>query len=151
HDMHQQGGNGARIFVPPFTEPFDPNMHPLLRMGQSTVGQAMASALLAEGKAIGWQESHAHFPVPYSKNTWTLQQQVDYGVTVAIAGMSHVAKYGHEWLMNFYRVHRDWVNYNQGPFAFVVSADQRDPYGAYEMLSILQFGAVEIQRATAAF
>ena len=31
HDMHQQGGNGARIFVPPFTEPFDPNMHPILR------------------------------------------------------------------------------------------------------------------------
>jgi hypothetical protein len=197
HDMHQQGGNGARIFVPPFTEPFDANMHPLLRMGQSTVGQAMASALLAEGKEgvawednydmwsparqymvyhgqprilteiansnladpvkspngrpLGWQESRAHFPVPYSKDTWTLGQQVDYGVTVALAGMSHVAKYGHEWLFNFYRVHRDWVNYNQGPFAFVVPAEQRDPYGVFEMLSILQFGAVEIQRATAPF
>ena len=23
HDMHQQGGNGSRIFVPPFTDPFD--------------------------------------------------------------------------------------------------------------------------------
>jgi Zinc carboxypeptidase len=197
HDMHQQGGNGSRIFVPPFTEPFDSNMHPLLRMGQATVGQAMASALLAEGKeGVAWedsydmwsparqymvyhgqprilteiansaladpvksadgkplgpQESRAHFPVPYSKDTWTLGQQVDYGVTAAFAGMSHVAKYGHEWLFNFYRVHRDWVNYNQGPYAFVVSSDQRDPYGLYEMLSILQFGAVEIQRASAAF
>ena len=46
HDMHQQGGDGSRIFVPPFTEPFDPNMHPLLRMQQNTVGQAMAHALL---------------------------------------------------------------------------------------------------------
>ena len=35
HDMHQQGGGGSRIFVPPFTEPFDPNMHPLLRRGRT--------------------------------------------------------------------------------------------------------------------
>ncbi|MEO8677954.1 MAG: M14 metallopeptidase family protein [Vicinamibacterales bacterium] len=197
HDMHQQGSNGARIFVPPFTEPFDPNMHPLLRQGQSTVGAAMASALLSEGKEgvawedaydmwsparqymvyhgqprilteiansnladpiktpngkpMGWQESRAHFPVPYTKDTWTLQQQVDYGVTVALAGMQHVAKYGHEWLYNFYQVHRDWVNFTGGPYAFVVPADQRDPYGVFEMLDILQFGAVEINRATAPF
>ena len=198
HDMHQQGGNGSRIFVPPFTEPFDPNMHPLLRQGQATVGQAMATALLAEGKeGVAWednydmwsparqymvyhgqprilteiansnladpfvnpqkgkplgpQESRAHFPVPYSKDTWTLKQQVDYGVTAAFAGMSHVAKYGHEWLYNFYRVHRDWVNYDRGPYAFVVPASQRDPYGVYEMLDILKFGEIEIHRATAPF
>jgi len=197
HDMHQQGGNGSRIFVPPFTEPFDANMHPLLRMGQSTVGQAMASALLAEGKeGIAWednydmwsparqymvyhgqprilteiansaladpvksangrplgpQESHAHFPVPYSKDTWTLGQQVDYGVTAALAGMSHVAKYGNEWLNNYYRVHKDYVNPTSGPYAFIVPASQRDPFGAYEMLDILKFGEVEIHRATAPF
>lgn len=197
HDMHQQGGAGARIFVPPFTEPFDPNMHPLLRMGQATVGQAMASALLAEGKTgvawednydmwsparqymvyhgqprilteiansnladpvkspdgkpLGWQESRAHFPVPYTKDTWTLGQQVEYGVTAALAGMTHVAKYGHEWLWNFYQVHRDWVHFKDGPYAYVVPPNQRDPYGAYEMLDLLQFGAVEIHRATAAF
>ena len=198
HDMHQQGRNGSRIFVPPFTEPFDSNMHPLLRQGQSTVGQAMATALLAEGKeGVAWednydmwsparqymvyhgqprilteiansnladpytnpqkgkplgpQESRAHFPVPYSKDTWTLGQQVDYGVTAAFAGMSHVAKYGHEWLYNFYRVSRDWANYSGGPYAFVVPAEQRDAYGVYEMLDILKFGEVEIHRATAPF
>ena len=197
HDMHQQGGNGARIFVPPFTEPFDPNMHPLLRIQQSTVGQAMAHALLSEGKTgvawedaydmwsparqymvyhgqprilteiansaladpvksangrpLGWQEPSAHFPVPYDKDTWTLGQQVDYGITAALAGMTEVAKYGRNWLMNFYRVNRDMANGMVGPYAYVVSADQRDGFGTYEMLDILQFADVEIHRATAPF
>ena len=66
-------------------------------------------------------------------------------------GISHVAKYGREWLYNFYRVHRDWVNYDKGPFAFVVPATQRDPFATYEMLDILKFGEVEIHRATAPF
>ena len=156
HDMHQQGGNGARIFVPPFTEPFDPNMHPLLRRagdgrpgdGGSAVGgrqgrrrvggrlrHVVAGAPVhglprpaahphrdrqqqprrsgrraANGQPLGRQESRAHFPVPYSKDTWTLGQQVDYGVTVAFAGMADVAKYGTNWLMNFYRVHATWSN-----------------------------------------
>jgi len=200
HDMHQQGPNGSRIFVPPFTDPFDPNIHPLLALGQATVGQAMASALIGEkkegvawlegydmwsparqymvyhgqprilteiassggnladpyvnpqrGRPLGPQEPHWNFPVPYSKDTWTLGQQVDYGVTAALAGMSHVAKYGHEWLYNFYRVHRDWAANDKGPFAFIVPATQRDQFATYEMLEILEFADVEIHRATSAF
>ena len=198
HDMHQQGAGGSRIFVPPFTDPFDVNIHPILALGQATVGQAMATALLAEGKeGVAWnqqydmwtparqymvyhgqprilteiasgalgdpyvnpqkgrplgpRESRWNFPVPYSKDTWTLGQQVDYGVTAALAGISHVAKYGREWLYNYYRVHRDWANYDNGPFAFVIPAAQRDPYATYEMLDILKFGEVEIHRASAAF
>ncbi len=50
HDMHQMGSAGARIFVPPFDDPHDPNVHPIVAQGIMTVGQAMASALVAEGK-----------------------------------------------------------------------------------------------------
>ncbi len=50
HDMHQQGSGGSRIFVPPFDDPYDPNIHPILAQGQAAIGQAMASALVAEGK-----------------------------------------------------------------------------------------------------
>ncbi len=61
HDMHQQGAAGSRIFVPPFTDPFDVNMHPVLQLGQATVGQAMASALLAEGKeGVAWNQQVQH-------------------------------------------------------------------------------------------
>ena len=104
-----------------------------------------------KGQPLGPQESTGHFPVPYSKDTWTLGQQVDYGITAALAGMSHVAKYGTEWLGNYYKVHKDYVNYSAGPYAFIVPAAQRDPYGTYEMLDILKFGEVEIHKATAPF
>lgn len=50
HDMHQMGSGGARIFVPPFDDPYDPNVHPILAQEHIEVGQAMASALVAEGK-----------------------------------------------------------------------------------------------------
>jgi Zinc carboxypeptidase len=126
--------------------------------GQPRILTEIASGNLADPyvnpqkeRPLGPQEPRWNFPVPYSKDTWTLQQQVDYGIIAALAGMSHVAKYGREWLYNFYRVHRDWANYNRGPYAFVVPAAQRDPFATYEMLDILKFGEVEIHKATAPF
>ena len=50
HDMHQKGG-GARIFVPPYDDPYDPNIHPILAQEMTGVGQAMATALVAQNKA----------------------------------------------------------------------------------------------------
>ena len=110
-----------------------------------------------KGQPIGPQEPRWNFPRPYTKDTWTLQQQVDYGVIAALAGMSHVAKYGREWLFNFYRVHRDWTSPSTAlgagsrPYAFVVPATQRDPFATYEMLDILKFGEVEVHQAKAPF
>jgi len=51
HDMHQQGSTGSRIFVPPFQDPYDPNVHPIIAQEHFEVGEAMATALVEEGKA----------------------------------------------------------------------------------------------------
>lgn len=51
HDMHQMGSMGPRIFVPPFQDPYDPNIHPLITEGQAQLGLAMASRLIASGKS----------------------------------------------------------------------------------------------------
>ena len=71
HDMHQQGGDGARIFVPPFTEPFDPNMHPLLRMGQATVGQAMAHGAACRRARKAWRGKTATTCGRRRGSTWS--------------------------------------------------------------------------------
>jgi len=199
HDMHQQGQFGSRIFVPPFQDPYDRNVHPILAQGQAQLGLAMAAALVAEGKGgvafneqydlwtparqymvyhgqprilteiasanladplvnpagrdkpLGPQEKRVNFPLPYNSGEWRLGQIVDYGVTAVFAGLSHLAKYRTTWLENFYKVHRDWVSYQSAPYAFVIPAEQRDPFETFELLSILDFGDVEIHRARSAF
>jgi len=194
HDMHQKGG-GARIFVPPYDDPYDPNIHPILAQEMTTVGQAMATALIAKKQTgveslstydlwaparqymvyhgqprilteiasvnladpivdsapIGPQEARWNFPMPYRGTEWHLRQIVDYGNTVAFAGMSHVAKYRRAFLENFYKVHADWVNRTAAPYAFVIPDAQRDVYEAGELVDLLRMGDVEVHKARSAF
>ncbi|MGE0884535.1 MAG: M14 family zinc carboxypeptidase [Blastocatellales bacterium] len=51
HDIHQMGGNGARMFVPPYTDPWEPNIDPALIAGVSALGTSMAWELTAQGKS----------------------------------------------------------------------------------------------------
>ena len=50
HDVHQMGGNGARMFVPPYIEPWEPNVDPGLTSAVSQLGTYMAAELMASGK-----------------------------------------------------------------------------------------------------
>ncbi len=50
-DMHQMGRTGARLFVPPFVDPYEPNVDPILRQQVAMMGTFIAAELTAQGKA----------------------------------------------------------------------------------------------------
>ena len=50
YDVHQMGPNGARIFVPPWIDPIDANIDPLIAQQVNAFGTAMAVDLTAAGK-----------------------------------------------------------------------------------------------------
>lgn len=51
HDIHQQGATGSRMFVPPYVEPWEPNIDPALIAGVNALGSSMAWELTAQGKS----------------------------------------------------------------------------------------------------
>ena len=50
-DMHQMGSRGARLFVPPYIDPYEPNVDPIIRQQVAMMGTYIASELTAQGKA----------------------------------------------------------------------------------------------------
>lgn len=50
YDVHQMGGNGARLFVPPWLDPTEPNIDAILMQEMNMIGTAMAADLTAAGK-----------------------------------------------------------------------------------------------------
>ena len=51
YDVHQMGNRGERFFVPPFSDPLNPNLDPLLVRLTNLVGVQMALDLTAAGKS----------------------------------------------------------------------------------------------------
>jgi hypothetical protein len=50
YDVHQMGSRAARIFVPPWMDPVDPNIDPILQEMTVVLGGSMATDLTAAGK-----------------------------------------------------------------------------------------------------
>jgi len=50
NDIHQQGANAGRIFIPPYMDPVEPNIDPILTAGTNSLGSEMSFRMLAEGK-----------------------------------------------------------------------------------------------------
>ena len=49
NDIHQQGSNGTRIFIPPYMDPVEPNIDPILMAGVAQMGKSMTWRLTAQG------------------------------------------------------------------------------------------------------
>jgi zinc carboxypeptidase len=50
HDVHEMGGRGARMFVPPYLDPWEPNVDPALVAAVNDLGTHVASRLTTEGR-----------------------------------------------------------------------------------------------------
>lgn len=50
YDVHEMRANGARIFVPPWVDPIDPNIDPLIVQQVNAFGTAIAVDLTAKGR-----------------------------------------------------------------------------------------------------
>lgn len=50
NDVHQQGSNTSRIFIPPYMDPVEPNIDPILTAGTNSLGMEMSWRMIAEGK-----------------------------------------------------------------------------------------------------
>lgn len=49
-DLHQQGATGSRLFLPPYLDPIEPDVDPLLVEGSNALGQSIAWELSGQGK-----------------------------------------------------------------------------------------------------
>lgn len=49
YDVHQQGANGSRLFVPPWMDPIDPNVDPILAQWANALGAGIAADLTSAG------------------------------------------------------------------------------------------------------
>jgi hypothetical protein len=201
HDLHQMGRRAARMFLPPYLDPWEPNVDPALRAAAADLGSQMAARLSAEGKKgvliqgvyDAWSPSRAYphthagvrilseaasvrlaspvevrfedleiglgydakktswnFPAPWPGGTWRLGDSMDYQLAATRALLQHAARHRQEWLQQFLEVSRRAVERNE-PYAFVASAEQRDPAAARKLLEVLRIGGVEVERSRAAF
>ncbi len=48
-DLHEQGRAGSRLFLPPYLDPVEPNVDPLLVAGDNALGLAVAWRMTADG------------------------------------------------------------------------------------------------------
>lgn len=71
-DLHQMGPARARMFVPPYRSPANPNIDPLIWTQANILGQTMASRLLHEGKpGVLWGEIYTgYWQGANSTTTW---------------------------------------------------------------------------------
>ena len=51
YDLHQQGANAPRIYLPPWVDPIDPNVDPLLVSSMNALGMRTAHDIASSGKS----------------------------------------------------------------------------------------------------
>src|SRR5206468_2196696 len=137
HDIHQQDTDGSRLFLPPYLDPVEPNVDPLLVDGVNALGADMAWQLAGEGKtgisinaiydawtpARAYQHYHGGVRILSEAASANLASPID-------IPFDHLATRARGW-----------------PYAYVIPRQQRDTVGLATLLGILHRGQVEIRTA----
>jgi hypothetical protein len=93
------------------------------------------------------------FPNPWPGGAWRLRDIVDYELDAA-RGLLQAAAFYHEQLVeDFYLrgVHAVERARTEGPYAYLIPPEQRDPYAAARLTRLLLDGAVDVQEAQEPF
>ncbi len=202
YDIHQMGSNGPRIYLPPWVDPIDPNVDPLLVQEMNALGTQTALEIAETGKkgvlihgvydlwsplrdyialhnglrvltesasvniaspidipfskldrGIGYDAKVAawNFPDPWKGGHWTLGDIVDYQQDAFFSIARNAATYRERYLSNYYKLGEHAVHPQSGPYAFVISAEQRDPAATARLVNTLLIGANEVDQASADF
>ena len=198
YDVHQQGEKDSRIFVPPWLDPIEPNIDPIIAQGMNMLGLSVANDLTAEGKlgvavhaaydfwsparhyqafhggmriltesasahlatpvTLKFEELNTHplgynaqqkswnYLQPWPGGTWHLSDIIDYQMAAFESVLHNVTIHRDDMVRNYYKVGQHQVE-RTSPYAWIVSARQRDPGAARHLLETLAFGKVEIERA----
>lgn len=108
-----------------------------------------------QGTPRGLPEYRAqiNFPNPWPGGEWKLRDIVDYDLSAVRGLLAGASKYRAEILRNFYRMGSRAVEAGtkSGPFAFVMPANQFDPFAAQALRQLLLDGGVEVQRSLETF
>ncbi len=202
YDVHQMGATGARIFVPPWLDPVDPNIDPLIVQQANSFGMQMATDLTSEGlkgvvvngiydyfsparhyqsyhggirllsesasaryatpvtvpfsslqtRARGYnaQESSWNFLEPWQGGRWSLRDIVDYQLVAFESVLYNAALKRPQLLRNFYRIGQRAIS-RRSPAGVLLYRRQHDPNALTRLMQTLQFGMVEVQRASQDF
>ena len=71
YNHHQTGPSGTVLFAPPFRDPPNHNVHPLVTLGIQAVGTAMHQRLVAEGKPGSTMRQGANYSAWFNGNLRT--------------------------------------------------------------------------------
>ena len=96
------------------------------------------------------RESSWNYLEPWEGGTWHLRDIIDYQLIALESCLYQAAIHRADLLRNFYEIGRRAID-RQTPYAFVIPKQQNDPGAARKMLELLNFGMVEIGRASSAF
>ncbi len=93
------------------------------------------------------------FVDPWWGGEWTLSDIVDYQMVSAMSVLEQTAKFKDHYIMGRWQMGSETIakGKEEGPRAYVIPRDQKDPNAAVEMVNKLILGGIEVHEAKAPF